>query len=158
MKMMIQKDWNKTSKKVDARKLKNGMYRLRFRLTDSALGIVESAMTLARSKHGCKYKNWELDIVAMNYLSGCPEDPQLPCPANGRNRFLVRLFPDQFETIRLALDEGLKHSSTDSEALLLIAKYFLESEDDSLQTSSCKYLHSTFDTEFDTPNRGNPRS
>lgn len=106
---------------VDTRLMKRtGQYRLRFRLSDDAYGIVTQALSLAPYDD----TGASLDAVCMNSLSGSPAVAPHGIPAVGRKRLLVRLFPDQYQCLRDALDHAGEFS-TDADALLHICRQFL---------------------------------
>lgn len=106
--------------RVDTREMKRtGQYRLRFRLSDDALSIVSEALALT----GYSDKGASLDAIAMNSLAGSPAVAPLGIPANGRNRWLVKLFPDQYQCVRDALDYSGEFA-TDADALVYICRQF----------------------------------
>lgn len=112
---------------VDTRVLKNGMTRLRFRFIPKQLEIVESAVTSALAITGFKSEAAALDIVCLDYLSGSPGVPSLSGLVKGTTvRRLFRLFPDQYEVVRAALDLGHHVGCvSDTQALTEICRSFL---------------------------------
>jgi len=64
----------------------------------------------------------------MNYMAGAPAVPSPGIPASGTNRMLIRLFPDQYECVRSALDLAGCGLESDEAALLKIATVFLYQE------------------------------
>ncbi len=110
------------SNSVDTRFLKSGKIRLRFKLSDYAFEIVNCAFDLT----DCKYSNTSLDYISMNFLSGFPQKYyKLKYPIQGNIRFLVRVYPDQYESIRLALDVAREPYKSDAEALVSMCLYFI---------------------------------
>ncbi len=113
--------------RVDTRVLKNGMIRLRFRFIPAQLEIVESAVTSALAITGYKSEAAALDILCLDYLSGSPTSECPTCPPQGNTvRRLFKLFPDQYEVVRAALDLG-HHVVwvTDAQAMTEICRSFL---------------------------------
>ena len=113
-----------SSNRVDTKQLESGQYRLRFRLSDEAHKIV--CLALAMTPY--TYPGSALDGIATNYLSGNPAVAPLGIPATGSKRLLVRLWPDQYECVRTALDVAREHASTDADALYFICASFLTIE------------------------------
>jgi hypothetical protein len=112
---------------VDTRHLKSGQVRLRFRLTEKAKDIVSIALSTTPYGHS----GAALDAIAMSYLAGGPASHPLGIPAAGSKRLLVRLFPDQYECVRCALDILRRWAATDAEALVTMCLAFLaEYQDD----------------------------
>jgi len=110
------------SNSVDTRFLKSGKIRLRFKLSDYAFEIVNYAFDLT----GCKFSNTSLDDISMNFLSGFPHKYyKLNYLVHGNTRFLVRVYPDQYESIRLALDIARESYKSDAEALVFMCLYFI---------------------------------
>lgn len=64
----------------------------------------------------------------MSFHAGHPASLTLTSPATGSKRLLVRLFPDQYENVRSALDIARAHVETDEDALYYICASFLLSE------------------------------
>jgi len=122
------KKWNEVTKSVDARVLKNGKTRLRFRLSPEGLAELDQALTLAKLITGYETKGALLEVVAMSYLSGNSKCSELDYPHKGRERVLIRLFPDQYSMVRLALNQARIGSNSDAEALLKICREFVTSE------------------------------
>ncbi len=107
--------------KVDTRLMKRtGQYRLRFRLSDDAYGVVSDALSLT----GYSDTGAALDAVAMNSLAGAPAVAHDGIPAAGSNRWLVKLFPDQYECVRDALDIVGEFPS-DADALVYICRQLI---------------------------------
>ena len=111
--------------KVDARRLKNGQVRLRFRLSRSALHTVNEAIHLAYIEVG--YCSWGalLDLIATSFQAGPPPRERWPHAA-GRERFRVKLYDDQYENVRCGLDYARSSAGSDTEALVLMAEQFLQ--------------------------------
>ncbi len=106
---------------VDTRHLKSGQFRLRFRLSEQAHEIVSLALSMTEYRH----TGVALDAIAMSFHAGHPTSLTLSSPAAGAKRLLVRLFQDQFECVRLALDTARQDEQTDADALLTICARFL---------------------------------
>ena len=106
--------------RVDTRRLKSGMYRLRFRLSDEAYDIVQEALSVSPYDHDSA----SLDVVATNALAGSPAAPEGGFPATGRRRWSVRLYKDQYEQVRTALDHAGEFPS-DADALVYICRQFI---------------------------------
>lgn len=106
---------------VDCRQLKSGQYRLRFRLARPAYDLI----TLALSMTGYRHTGAALDAVAMSFHAGHPTSLMLGSPAAGSKRLLARLFPDQFENVRSALDIARDTTATDADALVLMCAAFV---------------------------------
>lgn len=109
---------------VDTRRYKSGQVRLRFRLSSEAYTIVTSALPVT----GYTYPGCALDAIAMSYLAGTPAVAALGIPAQGRQRLLISLWPDQFETVRLALDVIRQFVQDDHTALVAMCAAFVETE------------------------------
>ena len=107
--------------RVDTRQLKSGQVRLRFRLSDEAHNLVSDALSMTPYD----YSNAALDAIAMNFHAGGPAVAPLGIPATGSKRLLVRLYPDQYENVRSALDYAHEWVDTDAEGLLLICSSFV---------------------------------
>lgn len=106
---------------VDTRKLKTGQYRLRFRLNENALKIVKHALSMTDYKS----PNASLDAICMNYLaSGILAGYQCR-NMQGDNRLIVRLFPDQYELVREALNTANETFHSDTDSLVNICQGFL---------------------------------
>jgi len=110
-----------SSKRVDERHLESGMVRLRFRLSHQAHKIVTLALSLTPYSHS----GAALDAIALNSLSGSPASQGLGIPAAGSKRLLVRLFADQYQCVRSALDVARDTAATDADALLTICARFI---------------------------------
>lgn len=122
---------NETVKtEVDDRQLKSGQKRLRFRLSGEAYALVAMALSLT----GYDHIGVALDAVCISYLAGHPAVATLGSPADGRKRLLVRLWPDQYECVRTALDVARAYTITDADALLAICAGFLAIESRFKQT------------------------
>lgn len=121
-----------TNTVVDTRVLKNGKIRLRLRLNALALEKVEEACDLTERK----YINTAIDDIAMSFnetmlgktIDNSVLNFSLACSAHGRERFLVKLYPDQYPTVRDALNLAREFVKTDSDALVLMCLLFIESE------------------------------
>lgn len=112
-------------KKVDARILKSGKIRLRFKLSEEALAKVKEAFEMTGFKYPCS----SLDAICLDFLAGAPSSLSLDSPAEGSERFLVRLHRDQYETFKSALQNAGKYSPrSDSEALVMICECFIAAE------------------------------
>ena len=114
----------KYSTVVDTRELKTGLIRLRFRLDKRALKVVNRAISMT----GFRFPHSALEAICLSYLAGSPSSLKLDYPAQGPERFLVRLFKEQYEVVRTALDEAKKHVASDEDALLLMCKCFVAEE------------------------------
>ena len=111
--------------KVDTRILSSGQIRLRFKLSESAYNLVRQATNLTKYKH----VNAAIDAISMNYISCDPfTTTELECSANGSKRFIVRLYADQYELVRVALDIARQNVDTDADALVLMCIWFMETE------------------------------
>lgn len=113
------------SKRVDTRVYKRtGQYRLRFWLTDEAVDLVKTAMLITF------YENdgAAVDAICMSFHAGNPAFAPLGIPARGSNRFLVKLWPDQYENVRAALDFAGEYLESDEDALVVIATTFMLAE------------------------------
>lgn len=119
---------------VDTRKLKTGMYRLRWRLNKSALDTVMCAFKVSGYAHSCA----ALEAVCMNYISNDQSRSHTTGSAKGELRFLLRLYPDQYEIVREALDMAGAVTSCDEDALVTICRNFLKEFQD--ETSKDIYL------------------
>lgn len=143
-----------TIDKVDTRKLSNGQFRLRFRLSNEAVDTVNEALNEAYEQTHYRTDGTRLDLLAMSFLAGPRPSLALGHPAEGRERFLVRLYPDQYETVRLALDRARCDTSTDSQALVLIADEFLRQSRGATvrrasSSASAQFVHSRLDVPLD---------
>ena len=112
-------------KSVDTRLLSNGKRRMRFRLSTSAKSKVEMAMEAVKSPPTFCTKGSQLDIIALDFMSGSKYKIDVPCASQGPERLLVRLFPDQYQLVRMALDLGREIADTDADSLVLMAETFL---------------------------------
>lgn len=129
---------NKYTQIVDTRVMKSGKIRLRFRLSEWATEIVDSAFGLTDTK----YSNTSLDFISLNFLSGFPTKIDLGHSAHGNNRLLVRLYPEQYGTIRLALTFAKQFVESDAEALILMCLYFIRTEtSDNYTNQKYKFVH-----------------
>lgn len=115
------------STRVDTRFLKNGMVRLRFRLSPDQLEIVDFAISKALDITGYRSEAAALDIIFLDYLSGHPGSEALASPAKaGIGRRLFKLFPDQYQLIRAGLDIARNVGcANDAEALTHVCVLFL---------------------------------
>ncbi|HEY3698636.1 MAG TPA: hypothetical protein VGK97_04840 [Spongiibacteraceae bacterium] len=104
---------------MDKRILKTGLFRLRFKLSERAMDVVTKAIELAE----CRYPHTAMERISAAYLSGRPT----PCQgtAKGFVRFLVRLYPEQFELMMFALDGAKGVSHSDEDALLHLCSEFI---------------------------------
>lgn len=115
---------NEYNDTVDTRVMKSGQIRLRFKLSEWATKILNCAFDLTDTK----FNNTSLDYICMNFLSGFPTKVELGNQVNGNIRLLVRLYPDQYATIRLALTSARQFVGSDAEALILMCLYFIHIE------------------------------
>lgn len=133
---------DKTTKKtVDSRKLKNGQIRLRFKVSEWALNLISKALAGTAYEH----KNAALDAISLNCMTSYPfETTKIDQCATGKNRFLVNLYPDQYDIVRAALNLARQHVATDADALVLICLWLVESESivSSKSIGSVKKTHS----------------
>ena len=111
----------KSSGSVDTRVLNSGHIRLRFKLNESANLLVAKTMQMT----GYKSPNSSLEAICLNYLAGPPSSLTLDTPAHGKKRLLVKLYPDQYEVVRQALDEVGEVVDTDEKGLLLMCRWFV---------------------------------
>ena len=110
---------------VDTRILKSGQIRPRFKLNESSMALVKHALELT----GYKYPNSALDAVCLSYVAWYPfRIEKLVSPATGKERFIVRLYPEQYQVVRMALDLARQHVTCDADALALICSCFIASE------------------------------
>ncbi len=118
--------------RVDTRLMRRtGQYRLRFRLTDDAMCIVTEALSLT----GYSDTGVALDAIAMNSLAGSPAVAGDGNPVVGRARWLAKLFPDQYQVVRDALDHAGEFSS-DADALVYICRQFIVAHGPMIATES----------------------
>ena len=112
--------------RVDTRALKNGLIRLRFRLSPTGLKAVETAIDKALSETGYPSEAAALDVVCMEFQSGHPDSAALVSPSEGVGvRRLFKLFPDQYENVRAALNLARAVGcTTDAQALIYICQHF----------------------------------
>ena len=120
---------------VDTRHLKSGQVRLRFRLSEKAKDIVSIALSTTPYGHS----GAALDAIAMSYLAGGPASHPLGIPAAGSKRLLVRLFPDQYECVRCALDIIRQWVATDADSLVIMCIAFLAQ----YQDETCQHYVAT---------------
>lgn len=112
---------------VDTRILKNGMIRLRFRLTEAQAELVDRCVSLVIQKTGYKSRAAALDAVFLDHCSSSPPaefsiDPE----PSGNHRRIFRLYPDQYELIRTGLDNACtRDCPTDADALVFVCGLFL---------------------------------
>ena len=104
---------------------------MRFRLSDDAYEIVAEA--LAQSPYDDTGAS--LDAIAINSLAGSPACAPLGIPAPGSKRLLIRLFPDQFECVRDALNI-VPDCPSDADALVYICQQFIVAFGQSVATES----------------------
>ena len=123
--------------RVDTRVLKTGQLRLRFRLTKDAYDLI----TMALSKTPYSHSGAALDAIAMSYHAGTQAVAPHGIPAAGGKRLLVRLFPDQFENVRSALDIARESVDSDADALLQLCIAFL-----AVGAADCNQLQSSRNT------------
>ena len=110
---------------VDTRYLKSGQIRLRFKLNQSAYRQIVHAMYLT----GYVHPNAALDAMALNCVTCYPFSIATnKYTAVGKQRLSIRLYPDQYKIVRMALDAARWHVKTDEDALLLLSNWFTESE------------------------------
>jgi hypothetical protein len=113
------------SNKVDTRFLKSGRIRMRFKLSELGYETVANAISMT----GYRYDHTSLDAICMNYLSAKPTKLALDNPAEGTLRFLVKLFPEEYEMVRCALDEASDFAKSDAESLVMICNLFIHFEE-----------------------------
>lgn len=77
---------------------------------------------------GYRYDHNSLEAICMNFLASKPMKISLDNPAEGTMRFLVKLFPEEYEIIRSALDEASEFTKSDAEALVMICNLFIHFE------------------------------
>ena len=117
---------------VDTRHLKSGQFRVRFRLSEQAHEIVSLALSMTPYSH----TGAALDAVATSYHAGHPASLTLSSPAAGAKRLLVRLFQDQHENVRSALDLARDTAATDADALALICAVFVVTYQDEFSSNN----------------------
>jgi hypothetical protein len=110
--------------KVDTRLLKSGRIRMRFKMSEFAHGRVQKAMSMT----GYRYDNTSLDVIGMSYQAAYPATFTLNYPTDGSSRLLVKLFPDEYESIRDALDLASEFSKSDEESLAMMCELFISFE------------------------------
>ncbi len=71
----------------------------------------------------------------MSFHAGHPASLSLSSPAVGSKRLLVRLFQDQFENVRSALDLARDTAATDADALVLMCAAFVVTYQDEFITN-----------------------
>ena len=107
---------------VDTRYLKSGKVRLRFKVSGTAIPLIAKALKLA----GYQYNHCALDAICQDYISR----DELKFTANksfqGAERFLINLYPDQYESVRTALDLARDDTKSDADALVFICCTFLK--------------------------------
>lgn len=118
--------------RVDTRVLESGQIRLRFRLTEEAHELV--TLALCATPYG--HTGAALDAIATSYHAGHPTSLTLGSPAVGGRRFLVRLFPDQYENVRSALDLARDTTATDANALVLMCAAFVVTYQDEFSSNN----------------------
>lgn len=109
---------------LDARQLKSGHIRLRFKLSQQAYDSVLYAISLT----GYKHSNAALDAISINCLSAYPFKTRLKYSAMGSQRFLVKLHPDQYEVVLDALKLAVQHTESYADALALMCIWFIKTE------------------------------
>lgn len=119
---------NESVNNVDTRYLKSGQIRLRFKLSEWAYGITNIALSLTEYK----FKNSSLEAISLSYIAGSPSPLSLDHPAQGSRRFLVKLYPDQYEVVREALNSARQFVNSDAEALNLIGLSFLAESNENI--------------------------
>ena len=109
-------------KTVDTRLLKNGQKRLRFKLNNETTNIVAAAIKLTK----CQFKNVAIDCICMSFIC-CHGDGVIPpsdTSAQGNSRFILRLYEDQYELVRKALNYIREFTPDDETALLYLCQWF----------------------------------
>ena len=105
---------------VDTRVLSSGLVRLRFKLSDRAHKVVSEALRLTQANH----PNTALERVCMEYLATPCTEPH-NSNAKGSHRLLVKLYAEQYDLVREALDSAKDKNSTDEDALTYMCQIFL---------------------------------
>ena len=113
--------------RVDTRYLKNGMMRLRFKLTSAQEEIVDAAGGSVLIQTGYESQSAALDLIFMGYQAGYL-GKYLASPEEGTMvRRLFRLYPDQYESVRAGLDLAcdVADCPTDAHALIHVCQLCL---------------------------------
>lgn len=106
---------------VDKRILGSGKTRLRFKLDEISHRIVIEAL-----KHTAeRYQHVALDYLCIEFQATYELKFTLNGSSKGNQRFLVRLYPDQYECVRSALNLARHHAESDEDALTLICAHSL---------------------------------
>jgi len=107
---------------VDIRQYQSGMIRLRFKMSGSATKIVDKAFSLT----GYRYRHSALEAICLEYLStDVPKLPNLSFICRGKNRVIIKLYPNQLEIFNEVFDEIKKKTKNDTDSLVVLSKWFL---------------------------------
>lgn len=110
---------------MDKRVLQTGLIRLRFKLHQKAHMVITHAVSLV----GCKYPHTALETICLDFLVGTTTTTTTTTTtkksAVGTSRFLVRLYPEQYEVFQLAMDEAKNRGQCEEDALFHICKNFI---------------------------------
>lgn len=109
---------------MDKRILKSGYIRLRFKLSDEYHQIVQKAIKLSKAK----FNHVALDLISLDFISGNSLSSISKGKAIGNTRFLVKLYPDQYETLMIAFEMAKECVDTDEEALVAICGSFINAD------------------------------
>ena len=112
-----------SNNQVDTRWLKSGKIRLRFKLSQEGYKIICDALELM----GEKFDGVGLEYIALDFLSGLVNPNLIKESITGSNRLLIQLHKDQYDTVRLALDEMRNYVSTDPDAIVSICSIYIDS-------------------------------
>lgn len=124
---------------VDTRLLRTGLVRLRFHLTAEQYETLDAALARAYKLSHTLAEHKALSDICLSYVSEQPTAPAgslavslFPGPGQSKRRRLFKLFPDEYELIRFALDEARKHFSEpdDTRALALVCSSFIKGSND----------------------------
>ena len=109
---------------MDKRILKTGYIRLRFKLSEKSYQTIQNAIKQSKAK----FDHVGLDLISLDFISGNNLPSIIKGKVIGNKRFLVRLYPDQYETLMIAFEIAKEHVTSDEEALVVVCKSFLKTD------------------------------
>lgn len=113
---------------VDTRQYADGRVRLRFRLTASQTLVVDEALSKSYSITHTLAEAKALSDICLAFITDPPElgHPLASSPPDAKKvRRLFKLYEDQYELVRYALDIAREHTGDDAGALTMICMNFI---------------------------------
>lgn len=111
---------------VDTRHYSDGRTRLRFRLTAEQSAVVDQALISAYSISSTLSEGKALCDICLDFISSESGSHSLRSSPGKQTRRLFRLYQDQYEVVRAALNRAREFTRDDAAALAAICQRFVK--------------------------------